>query len=216
VTLVRAKLNERAVVDTQKEPWVASPETGVERLLLERDGGESARATSLVRYAPNSSFAAHMHPQGEEFLVLQGTFSDEFGDYSAGTYVRSPWNSQHRPFSKEGCVIFVKVRQIPESDTKPVHIKNATGFCIVPEGHQRSELLLREFEGERTSLLRLNANAHAEFPSGNGREIFVVEGSVNDGQHVGHQGTWLRIPKDESWRVVAQTNCLLFVKSSAA
>jgi anti-sigma factor ChrR (cupin superfamily) len=213
VTRVRANLNERAVVNTQHEPWVASPELGVERLLLERDGGELARATSLVRYAPKSFFAAHVHPQGEEFLVLQGTFSDEFGDYSAGTYVRSPWNSQHRPFSKQGCVIFVKVRQIPERDTNPVHIQNATGCCILGEGQQQRELLLHEFEGERTSLLRLNANARSEFPSGKRREIFVVEGSVSDGAHLYHRLTWLRIPRDETWHFVAQTECLLFVKT---
>ncbi len=82
---------------------------GVERRMLERDGDEVARATSLVRFAPNSAFSAHRHGGGEEFLVLEGVFSDESGDFPAGTYARNPVGSRHVPSSELGCVIFVKL-----------------------------------------------------------------------------------------------------------
>ena len=61
--------------------------------MLERQGAESGRATSVVRYAPGSDFAAHTHTGGEEFIVLDGVFSDDSGDYSAGSYVRNPVGS---------------------------------------------------------------------------------------------------------------------------
>jgi anti-sigma factor ChrR (cupin superfamily) len=52
--------------------------------LLERDGGEVARATSIVRYDPGARFDSHLHELGEEILVLDGTLSDEFGSYGPG------------------------------------------------------------------------------------------------------------------------------------
>ena len=100
--------NLKVTVNTETVPWIASPVNGIDRKMLERDGDEVARATSLVRYAPNSSFTSHQHELGEEFFVLDGVFEDEHGRYPTGSWIRSPHMSMHKPFSKEGCTIFVK------------------------------------------------------------------------------------------------------------
>jgi anti-sigma factor ChrR (cupin superfamily) len=100
---INADLGRRAVVYSEDLPWVDSPLPGVQRRMLERDGGEVARATSIVRYAPNSSFSPHTHGGGEEFLVLDGVFSDESGDFGPGMYVRNPPGSRHTPRSDAGC-----------------------------------------------------------------------------------------------------------------
>jgi anti-sigma factor ChrR (cupin superfamily) len=117
LTLINADFDRRVVIDTGAQPWITSPEPGVERRPLDRVGGEVARATSLVRYAPGSSFSAHEHGGGEEFLVLEGVFDDEHGRYPAGTYVRNPPGSRHRPFTDDGCVLFVKLRQFAPDDS---------------------------------------------------------------------------------------------------
>src|SRR5690348_1820996 len=104
-TAVRANFAKREVVRLNEEPWQPSPAPGVERRMLDRVGGEVARATSVVRYAPNSAFQSHSHEEGEEFLVLEGVFSDEQGDYPAGTYVRNPPGSSHAPRTQDGCTI---------------------------------------------------------------------------------------------------------------
>ena len=90
--------------------------------MLDRIGDEVARATSIVRYASGSSFSRHEHAKGEEFLVLDGVFSDNHGDYPAGFYVRNPPGSGHAPFSKDGCRILVKLRQFDPQDLTPVVI----------------------------------------------------------------------------------------------
>ena len=113
---INADFSERLVIPTGDLPWIPSPQAGIERRMLDRIGGEVARATSLVRYAAASSFPAHEHTLGEEFLVLDGVFSDEHGDYPAGTYVRNPPLSRHTPHTAPGCVIFVKLRQMPPSE----------------------------------------------------------------------------------------------------
>ena len=66
--------------------------------------------TALVRWAPDTRFNPHTHVGGEEILVLAGVFRDEHGTYPAGTWIRSPHMSHHRPFTEsEGATILVKV-----------------------------------------------------------------------------------------------------------
>src|SRR3546814_12653849 len=60
-----------------------------------------------------SSDLAHGHPQGEGILVLDGVFSDEHGDYPAGTFLLNPAGFRHAPFSEDGCILFVKLCQFP-------------------------------------------------------------------------------------------------------
>ena len=100
---VNADFSRRVVIVTDQLPWIPSPQAGVERRMLDRIGGEVARATSVVRYAPASIFPAHDHALGEELLVLDGIFSDEHGDYPTGTYVRNPPGSRHAPRTGPGC-----------------------------------------------------------------------------------------------------------------
>jgi anti-sigma factor ChrR (cupin superfamily) len=104
--------SKRVVINHHELPWIASPESGVDRRMLDRQGGEVAKATSIVRYQPGSQFKTHTHEFGEEILVLDGVFSDESGDYSAGTYIMNPPESSHSPFSQSGCTLFVKLRHL--------------------------------------------------------------------------------------------------------
>ena len=68
---------------------------------------------ALVRWQPNTYFHEHVHPGGEEILVLEGTFEDEHGKYPQGTWIRGPHMSRHKPFSREGCLIYVRVGGLP-------------------------------------------------------------------------------------------------------
>jgi anti-sigma factor ChrR (cupin superfamily) len=83
--LLNADLSQRCVVNGNTLPWQPSPSPLVHRRLLERHGGEVARATSIVRYAAGTKLDVHSYGLGEEILVLSGTLSDEFGAYGPGT-----------------------------------------------------------------------------------------------------------------------------------
>ncbi len=115
MTSLNADPNLRAVLDTNALGWTPSPMAGVERRMLDRHGGEVARATSIVRYAPGSRFERHVHGGGEEILVLEGTFSDEHGTYPTGSWLRNSPGSVHRPRSEPGCTIWVKTGHLPTS-----------------------------------------------------------------------------------------------------
>ena len=171
----------KAVVNTNKLFWVESPVSGVERKYLDRIGNEIARASSLVRYGRNSSFAQHTHEGGEEILVLEGTFSDENGDYPAGTYLRNPPNSAHTLYSSDGCTIFVKLRQFHAEDTTTVRIDTTRSSWhpgLVPG---LSVMPLHEFDGVGTALVRWAPNTiFRPHVHPGGEEIFVLEGVFHD------------------------------------
>src|SRR6478672_8625475 len=157
--LINADFAQRVVIQTEDLPWIPSPQAGVERRMLDRIGGEVARATSLVRYAPGSAFPAHVHAQGEEFLVLEGVFSDEHGDYPAGTYVRNPPLSRHSPRTAPGCTIFVKLRQMALSEKTRLVIDSTTAKWRPAEQAGLTILPLFQAAGENVALERLDAGA---------------------------------------------------------
>lgn len=122
VAMLNMDLSQRMVIETASQDWIVSPADGVARKPLERTQAESGHATSLVRFAPGSRFSRHSHPLGEEILVLEGVFSDEFADYPAGTYLRNPPGSAHSPFSEQGCTLLVKLDQFVAGDDQRVVI----------------------------------------------------------------------------------------------
>ncbi|KZY60906.1 cupin, partial [Oleiphilus sp. HI0065] len=154
-TKLRADFDARFVVDPSSYQWVDSPMPGVERMMLDRVGDEVARATSIVRYAPNSEFSEHTHDGGEEFVVLDGVFEDEHGVYPKGTYVRNPIGTAHQPkIGEQGATIFVKLHQFDARDSASVNI-DTHATCWLPglvDG--LSVMPLHEFEGEHIALVR--------------------------------------------------------------
>ena len=210
---VNADFSARAAIDTRNAPWIASPQAGVERKLLDRVGDEVARATSIVRYAPGSVFAPHTHELGEEFLVLTGTFEDDQGAYPAGTYVRNPPGSRHRPFSTAGCEIFVKLRQFQAGDDARVVIDTSQAAFrpgLVPG---LTVLPLHEYGSEHVALVRwapgTRFQAHTHW---GGEEILVLEGTFSDEYGDYPAGSWLRSPHLSRHQPFSDAGCLIYVK----
>ncbi|MCG8563319.1 MAG: cupin domain-containing protein, partial [Hyphomicrobiales bacterium] len=138
---LNADFSRRAVVHAAELDWTASPMPGVDRRMLDRIGDEVARATSIVRYAPESRFSEHVHGGGEEFLVLDGVFQDEHGDFPAGSYIRNPPQSRHTPGSAPGCTIFVKLWQFDPDDRSHVRIDTNKMPLLGIEGREGAEIM---------------------------------------------------------------------------
>lgn len=193
---LHADFGERVVIRPQDHRWQSSPSPGVERMMLDRIGDEVARATSLVRYAPNSQFPRHEHGGGEEFLVLEGSFADEHGVYPAGSYVRNPIGSAHSPFVGEaGALLFVKLRQFAADDSAAVHIDTQTAAWYPGLVDGLRVMPLHEHGTEHVALVRWAPHTlfkpHAHW---GGEEILVLQGVFYDEHGSYPAGSWLRSP----------------------
>ncbi len=210
---LNADFSQRVAIDTEAQPWAASPLPGVERRMLDRIGDEVARATSLVRYAPGSYFSPHEHSGGEEFLVLDGVFSDEHGDYGPGMYLRNPVGSSHKPFSRDGCTIFVKLRQMAPEDQEFVRIDTAAAAWEPWDMPGVDVIRLAEREYERVYMMRLQPGTIVpthEHPGG--EELFVLDGELADQNGRYPKGTWLRMPAGSSHDLVSEEGCTFWLK----
>lgn len=193
--------DKRVVVHSDQLDWIASPMPGVDRRMLDRIGGEVARATSIVRYVPNSKFSAHTHTGGEEFIVLDGIFQDEHGDYPTGTYVRNPPTTAHTPGSDDGCIIFVKLWQFDMDDRTQFRKTMADELATPVNGVATAELHRDAFEVVTYS--HIEAGAVFENSDDGGIEMFVIDGSVAEGGETLGKGAWLRLPQGHPIRLIA-------------
>lgn len=212
---INADFSKRVVIRPDDYEWVPSPASGVDRMMLDRIGEEVARATSLVRFRPDSSFEAHEHGGGEEFLVLDGVFSDEHADYPAGTYVRNPIGTAHTPhIGPEGATILVKLHQFSLEDTEQKAIDTRTADFSPGAVPGLTVLKLHETPDETVRLLRFAPETKAPgHKHSGGEEIFVIEGAFSDEHGTYPAGTWVRNPHGSGHTPWSDAGCLLYVKS---
>lgn len=204
----------RAVVETANMMWEASEAGGVLRKRLERIDEKPEPVTTIVRYQANSAFPAHRHVKGEEIFVLDGIFSDNYGNYEAGSYLRNPAGTSHSPFSKEGCTIFVKLQQFQANDSQQLYIQTNLQQWLSGSVPGVSVMPLHEYGNEYVALVKWEANtifqSHQHI---GGEEIFVLEGAFEDEFGSYPKGAWLRNPSNSFHTPYTKQGCVMYVKT---
>lgn len=201
---LNADFSRRVLVHAARLDWVPSPSAGVERRMLDRIGDEVARATSIVRFAPGSAFSAHTHDGGEEFLVLDGVFTDEQGDYPVGTYVRNPPTSRHTPSSAPGCTLFVKLWQFAPHDRTQLRVDTRGGAYLPAPNRPGVEIQpLHADPREVVQMERWAPGVPVTLDSSGGIELLVMSGSVSEGGEALEPLSWLRLPAGAALEAVA-------------
>jgi quercetin dioxygenase-like cupin family protein len=201
---IHADASQRAVMHGAQIAWRDSPMLGVQRRMLHRYGNEVAQATSLVRYAPGSHFSEHTHTGGEEFVVVEGVFQDEYGDYPVGSYIRNPPESRHTPRSQPGCTIFVKLWQFDLADRAHVKI-NMNQRTSVRDAARAGVALMPLFSDARENvrLETWEANACVALDLPEGGEFLLLEGDFTEGSDHFAPQSWLRLPRASRLQALA-------------
>jgi anti-sigma factor ChrR (cupin superfamily) len=215
---INGNLSVRAVADTTRMEWAPSPSGSVWRKRVHLVGpAESGQVTSVVRYEAGSRFPAHDHPDGEEILVLEGVFSDEHGDWPAGTFLLNPEGFRHAPFSERGCVLFVKLRQFPGRERRHV-VLNTHKLAWEPSSIPAVTYKTLYQQAGFSDLMRLERwPARADLGAicyGQGAELFVLEGQCADEAGTYSAGCWLRLPAGSEHHPRSAEGCTLYVKRS--
>ncbi len=215
---INGNLAVRAVADTTLMDWTPSPSGSVWRKRVHLVGPpESGQVTSVVRYEPASSFPTHDHPDGEEILVLEGVFSDEHGDWPEGTFLLNPEGFRHTPFSKPGCVLFVKLRQFPGRERRHVVVDTdklawqpssnpAIAYKPLYQQDGFSDVVRLERWAPQADLGTLSYEK--------GAELFVLEGEFSDEAGTYSKGCWVRLPMGSKHHPRSAGGCTLYVKRS--
>ena len=188
------------IVHGSKLDWVKSTAAGVDRRMLYRVGGEVARATSIVRYAPGSAFPRHVHSGGEEILVLEGTFQDEHGDYPAGSYFRNPPGTSHEPAAAEGCTIFVRLWQFREGDETRIVRQPGEGEPAALRAGVIAARTLFDDGAERVAIEDCQANATVAVANQRGLEFMLLSGCAAMGGEKLAAQSWGRLPAGQQLR----------------
>lgn len=213
---LNADLNLVASCQTRQIPWESSPSAGVQRRRIECDDDHPPveRVTTLVCFAPNSAFSGHVHGGGEEFLVLEGVFSDQHADYPAGYYVRNPKGTGHAPHSNEGCTILVKLWQMHPEDQQALAINTRDETLWQTDRQYGQRLSLFSADYESVCMMKWPAGLQLDnlcFPGG--VEYFVIEGGFSDQHGRYTNGSWLRLPAGSKQNIQVTQDCLLLRKS---
>ncbi|UAB89832.1 cupin domain-containing protein [Ruegeria sp. SCSIO 43209] len=198
---LNSDFSSRVVVHSDQLEWQASPMKGVDRRMLDRIGGEVARATTIVRYAPGSKFSAHTHTGGEEFIVLDGVFQDEHGDFPEGTYVRNPPTTEHTPGSEPGCTIFVKLWQFDMDDRNQFRKTMADELAAPVNGVATATL--HKDDREVVTYSHVDAGTEITSNAPGGIELLMIGGSLTSGGDVLKKNDWLRLPEGEALSAMA-------------
>ena len=192
---VNDDFSRRVVMHGDEIAWEDSPMPGVQRRRLDRVQGDQERVSTIVRYAPNSQFSAHVHGGGEEFIVLEGVFEDDYGDWPVGSYIRNPPGSKHTPGSKPGCTIFVKLGQFQANDRTFIHA-NRYKLGSVDDAHRAGVRVspLYQDAHETVCFESWAPNSAVRVDAGGGAEIFILEGSCTESGDALRKHSWLRVP----------------------
>ncbi len=211
--MLNMQLDQPVVINTRTTMWQDSPAHGVQRKPLAREAAEHGHATSIVRYSKGASFPRHEHPFGEEILVLEGTFSDETGDYGAGTYFRNPPGTGHAPFSTDGCTLLVKLHQFAPDDLTPVCID--THQTPWQAGHGGLQVMpLHQHNEEHVALVKWPAGERfVQHQHYGGEEIFVLSGEFIDEHGRYPAGTWIRSPHLSQHHPYVEQETVIWVKT---
>lgn len=211
--MLNMQFDQLVVVDTTQMEWQGSPSEGVWRKPLEREAAEHGHTTSLVRYDAGSKFSSHLHPKGEEIFVLDGVFSDQTGDYPAGTYIRNPPGSSHSPFSNEGCELLVKLDQFDAEDVFSLRIDTNQAEWMPGEFGVRV-MPLFYYQTEMVALYKWPAGTRYEpHPHFGGEEVFVISGTLYDEYGEYPAGTWIRSPHNSEHCPYTEEETVIWIKT---
>jgi len=210
--MINMDFEKQVLINSNEQHWIKSPMAGVWRKPLAREEAERGHATSIVKYEAGAKFPAHDHPLGEEILVLDGTFSDETGDYKAGTYFRNPEGFRHAPFSEQGCLLLVKLHQFQSDDTAHINIDTSNtawrqgigGLMVMP---------LHEHGTESVALVKWPAGEHFQPHSHfGGEEVYVISGEFIDEHGRYPAGSWIRSPHLSRHNPRVEVDTVIWVK----
>lgn len=99
---------EPVAIDTSTADWTPFGQRVAEVIHFYKDDERDVTAR-VGKVFPNAQLMEHDHPGGEEVLILEGSFKDQFGEGLPGTWLRYPIGLAHAPSTgDEGALVYIR------------------------------------------------------------------------------------------------------------
>jgi anti-sigma factor ChrR (cupin superfamily) len=185
------------------KPFVQK-ELGYTERVLSFDGH---RKTVILELNNKSKFANISEFQAVEIFVLEGVYSNEFGDFGKGTYLNLPLENQEKVFCHNNCKVFKKSNyegtkeQIIIDTNKEEWLEGYGNLTVMPLS-------------DNTALVNWPKDEKfIEHKHWGGEEIFVLSGIFMDEYGVFPKDTWIRNHHLSSHIPFVQEETMIFVKT---
>jgi len=105
--LYGGKTRQQVRLNIYELPWQSGviPQVEVKFLYQQVDFPEKVW---IERWQPGTTLSNIVETEVKEIFVIEGTWSDELGNYPAGSWLRYPPGFSYSPSSATGCTIYVK------------------------------------------------------------------------------------------------------------
>jgi len=197
-TEVNADANKVAFMDTRTMEWSDTEWQGIQRKVLEFvNHAKMGRETSILKFLPGASLPTTSWDERLDFFVIDGSCSDEHGNYGKHTFVRQPPGTRHTLRSESGCTLYAKWRIPIKNDSTRILI-DAQSAKWMEFPHRGADVLhlYPNKDGIETGRIG-HVHTNRQLPSHDhsiGEETLVLEGVLKDEYASYEAGTWFRMP----------------------
>lgn len=194
----------KVFIDTNDLSWENQEQRGVYKKILSCKESEE---TSLIKFEPDTTLNSKGKINSVEIFVLEGVYTNQFGDFEKGTYMYLPQEDEGKVQSKTGCVIFRKTNHFDDAqdiivDTTSTQWQPGQGnLQVMPLGSQGA--LVKWPKDERFV-------PHRHW---GGEEIFVLDGIFMDEHGKYPKGSWVRSPHMSEHYPFVEEETIIFVKT---
>ena len=194
----------RALIDTNTIQWQETQTKDVfKKILAIKDEEE----TSFIKLKEGSVLNQEQKINSVEIFVLEGTYINEYGKYSQGTYLRLPLENEALVKSDKGCVIFRKTNFF--TDNEMLIIDTNASAWLQGQGNLEVKPLHNQ-----TALVKWPKNERfIPHKHWGGEEVVVLHGVFIDEYGEYPKGSWIRSPHLSEHFPYVNEETIIFVKT---
>ena len=180
-----------------------TPSNSYIKLFSKKDDEE----TSIIKIEKNSYLSKKDLVNSVEIFVLDGVYTNEFGSFEKGTYLKLPKENEKYINSENGCIVFRKINY-SHNDEKIVIDTNKSEWL---QGHGNLSVIPL---AEQTALVKWpNGEVFMPHKHWGGEEILVLSGTFIDEHGSYPKGTWIRSPHLSEHYPRVEEETVIFVKT---
>lgn len=182
---MNSNYDEKVFINTHNLQWQESESSGIFQKILARAENQE---TALIKIEKNAKMQENLENQSVEIFVLEGTYTNEFGKFSQGTYLHLALENPALVTVDDTCIIFRKTNQ------------NQTQENIIIDTKTQPWL---QGQGNLTVMVLYGQTALVKWPKQEyfiphkhwgGEEVFVLDGVFMDEHGKYPKGSWIRSP----------------------